>query len=257
MFEAKTVMITGGSSGLGKELALRFLERGANVALFARDQEKLRSVRDELEKNTSGSQQVKGFPCDVSQPQSVEKAFLSATEGLDPPDILVNSAGVLREGPFMDQTLEVFREVMDINFFGTLNCIKSILPIFERKGEGRIVNICSMAGFMGVFGYSAYCSSKHALVGLSSVLRMEMKPKNINVHLVCPPEFESPMVDELNDYRTVLPENRIPVISGHERRDPPVILKKAVMRGEGVFLVSRACRSESITCCVRSLAGCA
>jgi 3-dehydrosphinganine reductase len=95
---------------------------------------------------------------------------------------------------------------MDVNFFGTLHCVRSVLPLFEQTGGGRIVNLCSLAGLMGVFGYTAYCASKHAVAGLTHTLRTELKPRNIRVHLVCPPEFDSPMVDEINRDRT--PENR-------------------------------------------------
>lgn len=222
MFNGKTVVITGGSSGIGKVLSRRFLDRGASLALMARTESRLISLKDELEKTTSRHQRVDVFPCDVSRPDHVDKAFQSVGEVIGTPDILVNSAGILCEGNFELQSLETFREIMDINFFGSLNCIKTLLPLLQEKGGGRIVNICSMAGFMGVFGYSAYCSSKHALAGLTHVLRVELKPKNIKVHLVCPPEFESPMVDELNTYRT--PENRefvqtLPVLDVHTVAD--------------------------------------
>ena len=96
---------------------------------------------------------------------------------------------------------------MDINYFGVLNCTKVTIPFFKQKGRGRIVNISSLGGKMASFGYSAYCSSKFALVGLTETLRMELKPQGIKVNLVCPGEFESPMVNNLNTYRTA--ENRV------------------------------------------------
>jgi 3-dehydrosphinganine reductase len=81
------------------------------------------------------------------------------------------------------------------------------MPYFKKKGKGRIVNISSLGGKIGSFGYTAYCSSKFAVVGLTETLRAEFKPLYIKLHLVCPGEFESPMVDELNTYRTT--ENRV------------------------------------------------
>jgi len=206
MFQGKTVVITGGSSGVGKELARRFLEQGACPALLARNEKRLASARDELAGNGPRASRVEVFPCDVTRTESVETALQGVVDALGVPDILVNSAGILREGYFDRQSLETFREVMDVNFFGTLHCIRSVLPLFEPKGGGRIVNLCSLAGLMGVFGYTAYCSSKHAVAGLTHTLRAELKPRNIRVHLVCPPEFDSPMVDEINRDRT--PENR-------------------------------------------------
>jgi len=88
-----------------------------------------------------------------------------------------------------------------------LNCTKAMIPFFKQKGGGRIINISSLGGKIGTFGYAAYCSSKFAIVGLTDTLRAELKPLNIKLHLVCPGEFESPMVDDLNTYRTT--ENRV------------------------------------------------
>jgi 3-dehydrosphinganine reductase len=209
MFEGKLVIITGGSSGVGKELAQRLVQRGASLALLARDEKKLRSVAAELEpagRAASRASRVWTFACDVTDCRAVEKTMSAIAATAGSPDILINSAGILREGYFEKLSLETFREIMDTNFFGTLHCIRAVLPLFKAKGGGRIVNLSSMAGLVGCFGYSAYCSSKYAVTGLTNTLRSEFKPRNIRFHLVCPPEFDSPMVDALNVDRT--PENR-------------------------------------------------
>lgn len=207
MFMGLVIVITGGSSGLGKALAFRFIRRGANIALIARNKNKLTSVKEELSKLCSAGQKVEIFQCDVSDHASTEVTLNTIADTLGSPDILINSAGILREGYFEKLPISTFHETLDINYFGTLNCIKAIIPIFRKKGHGRIVNISSLGGKIGTFGYAAYCSSKFAVVGLTDVLRAELKPLNIKFHLVCPGEFESPMVDELNTYRTE--ENRI------------------------------------------------
>jgi len=209
MFDGKTIVITGGSSGLGKALAERVAKRGGNLALIARDQKKLLSAQEELKKMAGAGRRIENFPCDVSDAESTMSAFKAIADSLGPPDILINSAGILRESHFEKQGLKTFREVIDINFFGTLHCIKAVLPYFKEKGGGRIVNICSMAGLMGVFGYSAYCSSKHAIAGLTHSIRGELKPLNITVQIVYPHEFDSPMVDEINTYRSI--ENKMVV----------------------------------------------
>lgn len=206
MFSGSTIVITGGSSGIGRLLAHEFAERGANLALIARDTQKLDTCKRELEVKITGGQRVAVWPADVADFAQVEVAMNSIVREMGTPDMLINSAGILRESYFEKQTLETFREVMDINYFGTLHAIKAILPHFKKKGGGRIVNISSIAGLMGAFGYAAYCSSKHALCGLTGTLRAEMKPQNIHFQIVCPPEFDSPMVEELNRYRTE--ENR-------------------------------------------------
>lgn len=207
MFNDAVTVITGGSSGLGKALGKRLVEKGAVLALIARDRSKLEKARDEMTGHSTGNPRVEIFPCDVSDDADVDKAFKAIADTLGMPDILINSAGILREGHFEKVPLSTFREVMDIDFFGVLNCTRAVLPYFRQKGRGRIVNISSLGGRIASFGYSAYCSSKFALVGLTDTLRVELKPQNIKVHLVCPGEFESPMVDELNTYRTI--ENRV------------------------------------------------
>jgi 3-dehydrosphinganine reductase len=207
MFKGMVIVITGGSSGLGKALAQRFLKRGANLALIARDTNKLATIKAMLAVTCGVGQKIEIFPCDVSDYAATEKTMNDIADTLGLPDILINSAGILREGYFNNLSLTTFREIMDINYFGVLNCTKAMIPFFKQKGRGRIVNISSLGGKMASFGYSAYCSSKFALVGLTETLRMELKPQGIKVNLVCPGEFESPMVDDLNTYRTA--ENRV------------------------------------------------
>lgn len=216
MVDGKTIIITGGSSGVGLKLSERFIGGGANLVLIARNKEKLLEAKQFLEGVAVRGNRVHVISCDVSDYPSVQDAFKESADMAGLPDMLINSAGILREGYVDDQDVSTFREIMDINFFGTLHGVKAILPYFGEKGGGRIVNISSIAGLMGVFGYSAYCAAKHAVTGLTSSLRVELKPRNIKVHLVCPPEFDSPMVDELNENRTI--ENKvmaqtIPVLS--------------------------------------------
>jgi 3-dehydrosphinganine reductase len=202
MFKGKNIVITGGSSGLGLAIAKELAAKGAIVTLIARNQEKLDIAKAEIVK-TGGK--AHAFSSDVSKIESITETFKKIVSEIGPPDILIYSAGILREGYFDKLSVETFREIMEINYFGVLNSIKAALPyIIKRKG--RIVNISSVAGLMGVFGYTPYCSSKFALVGLSESLRYEMKPLGVKVHLVCPSEFASPMTQNLNDTRT--PENK-------------------------------------------------
>lgn len=201
MFAGKNIWITGGSSGLGLALARMLGERGANLVLLARDRIKLEKVKASL-----GSSKIETMVCDVAYPRAVDECFKGLAARLGAPDILVNSAGVLLEGYFENQTLEEFHRLMNSNYFGTLHCIQSALPMFKQNGGGRIVNIAGSGDLLGVFGYTAYCSSKFAVVGLTEVLRAELKPQNIAIHLVCPAEFNSPMVEGIAGGRT--PENQ-------------------------------------------------
>ncbi len=216
MFKDKTIIITGASSGLGKELGRRLIHQGAHLALFARNKDKLINTKDELRTVAQKNQKIEIFQCDVSDFNETEKAVESLIHIMGSPDMLINNAGIVSESYFENLSVSTFRKIFDVNYFGVVNCIKSVLPHFKKKGRGRIVNIASLGGKIASFGYSAYSSSKYAIVGLSDTLRMELKPQNISVNLVCPGEFESPMVDELNTYRTrenLVITQTVPVLS--------------------------------------------
>ncbi len=206
MFAEKTIVITGGSSGLGKALARRLLAKGSRIALIARDTGRLTAAREDLLRGVPAGVTIDIFPCDVADSRAVHQALGELAERTGLPDMLFNSAGILREGYFERQPESVFRETMGVNFFGTLHCIQAALPYFKKQGGGKIVNICSVAGLMGVFGYTAYCASKHAVRGLTASLRAELKHQNIAVHIAYPAEFDSPMLEEVNVCRTT--ENR-------------------------------------------------
>lgn len=232
---SRRILITGGSSGLGLSLAHALAARGDTLALLARDAKKLEAAAEAVRAKTPGAR-VFTVACDVQDVPALETAFSRVVESMGGLDVLVNSAGVLREGYFESLDLATHREVMDINYFGTLHAIRAALPHLRRSGRGRIVNIASIAGLSGVFGYTAYCASKHALVGLTESLRFELEPQGLVVQLVCPGEFDSPMVDALDRSRT--PENR-----AHAHTIPKVgvdVIVDTVVRGlegEDFFLV--------------------
>lgn len=204
MFKNQHVLITGGSSGLGLEIAYLLAAAGAKLTLLARNVNKLNEARTSiLQRSPQAMLQIKAV--DVSDETAVLSAMTELSAEFGGLDMLVNSAGILREGYFDQLQMRDFREVMEVNYFGLLNVVRAAQPHLQ-KSQGRLVNIASMAGMTGAFGYSSYSASKHALVGLSECLRYEFKPLGINVHLVCPGEFDSPMVDALDAYRT--PENK-------------------------------------------------
>lgn len=129
MFNKQVVIITGGSSGIGKVLAEGLIRRGASPALIARDKKKLYSVKEELDAASSTGQRLEVFSCNVADALLVEKTMGAIADTLGPPDILINSAGIIKKNYFEKLSLDAFRDVMDINFFGTLHCIKAILPL--------------------------------------------------------------------------------------------------------------------------------
>lgn len=191
-FEGKVALVTGGSSGIGLALANQLTTHGARVWITGRRADALTAARLEVHNATGRTCNL--FAADVADASQVEKLVAEITRQDGVPDLVINSAGVTRPGYVQELGLDVFREMMDINYFGTVNVVKAVLPGMMSRGSGQIVNISSGAGFLGVFGYSAYGASKYAVRGFSDVLRAEMKPLGIRVSVVFPPDTDTPQL---------------------------------------------------------------
>lgn len=179
----QVVLITGGSRGLGLLLSHEFARRGAKLVVCARNEQELAQARQQLEQHGA---EVMTIPCDISDRAQAENMVNQATERFGRIDILVNNAGIIIVGPIMAQTLEDFRESMDIMFWGTFYTTMAVLPqMLERKG-GRIVNITSIGGKVSVPHLLSYDSAKFAAVGFSEGLRAETAKEGIKVITVVP-----------------------------------------------------------------------
>jgi 3-dehydrosphinganine reductase len=141
------------------------------------------------------------YSTDLTDWEQTQQAIAALTADDHPPDILINAAGSALPGYCEDLPIEVFRNMMDTDFFGTLHPIKAILPAMMERCSGHIVNFSSMAGFLGVFGYTAYCAAKFAVCGFSEALRQEMKPYGIHVSVVYPPNTDTPGFHLENQYK--------------------------------------------------------
>ena len=196
MNKQQLALITGGSSGIGLALAKALAQRGSNVCILGRDQEKLEKAQHDIQKTCLHKHQcIETISCDVTQYETLAQVLDKWTAVAGIPDLVINSAGVTYPGYFQDLDLEIFHWLMDVNYFGTLNVIKCIIPGMIQHGSGTIVNISSQAGFIGVFGYTGYSASKYAVRGLSDALRAEMKPLGINIHVVFPPDTQTPQLE--------------------------------------------------------------
>jgi short-subunit dehydrogenase len=206
-FSNKLIFITGGSSGIGLETAKLLASRGSRLVLIARNQKLLDqaclAINDHIKEKT---QFVRSLSLDVADNDAVQQTIRAAVGKFGIPDILINCAGVGTGDYFENISYEQFDNVMKINLYGTRNMISAVLPFMKQKGGGHIVNIASMAGLIGMFGYSLYSTTKYALVGFSECLRSELKRFNINVTLVCPPEVKTPFLAE--EAKTLPPEAR-------------------------------------------------
>lgn len=194
-FANQIVLITGGSSGIGLELARQLSQQGAHVWLVARQASRLAEALDIISSVKRSSKQRFGMTsADLSNHEQAKSAVEQVTTEIGLPDLLINSAGVAQPGYFVEQDLAIFHQMMDINYFGTLNITKALVPGMVQRGSGHIVNISSVTGFMGLFGYSAYAASKYAVAGFSDILRAEMKRHGIRVSIVFPADVDTPQL---------------------------------------------------------------
>jgi len=179
----RTVLITGGSRGLGLALAEEFAHAGSKIAICARDEQELLRARQHLERL---GVEVCAVTCDVSKPDEVEHLISSVRQQLGSIDVLVNNAGVISVGPLLSQTLDDFQEAMDVMFWGTVHPTLGVLPQMLSQGHGRIVNVTSIGGKVSVPHLLPYNCAKFAAVGFSEGLHAELKRFGINVLTVVP-----------------------------------------------------------------------
>jgi NAD(P)-dependent dehydrogenase (short-subunit alcohol dehydrogenase family) len=182
-FTGRTVVISGGSRGLGLELARGFIRQGAAVALLARDDAELQQAQRELE-SRGGS--VLALRCDIQDEQDIEKSIRRIIEWRGRIDVLVNNAGVIQVGPFENMDRGDFENALDIHLWGPFRLMNQVLPLMKRQGGGRIVNIASIGGKVALPHLLPYSVSKFALVGLSDGARSELTKDRIRVTTVCP-----------------------------------------------------------------------
>ena len=183
------VIVTGGSSGIGRALVARLVRRGCEVSILALDDADLHDVAAEYA-DSPGS--VTTYAVDVGEETQVRVAIADAVTLHGPCDLLVTSAGISRPGRFLEMPDGEFERHMRVNYFGTLYAIRAVTPSMMERRSGRIVAISSAAGLLGVFGYSAYGSTKYAVRGLCDVLRTELKPHGVYVGCVFPTDVDTP-----------------------------------------------------------------
>ena len=180
----RQVLVTGAASGIGLECARAFARRGANLVISDVNERALEPVHAEI---TAAGVQCLAHPCDVANEDSVQELAAKVRSSVGALDVLVNNAGVAFLGGFEETPLSEWRRIYDINVMGIVHCTRAFLPDMRRAGGVRkIVNVASTAGFAPMPNMAAYAASKHAVVGLSEVLAMELHDTDISVLVVCP-----------------------------------------------------------------------
>lgn len=197
-YQNKTVFITGGSTGIGLAIAKAVAKEGSNVVIFARTVSKLESAVADISLSLNMTKQkISFYSVDTSDNNAVKTVFEKAIAENGVPDILINCVGIAQPDYFENITFDIFDKTIKTNLYSTWNSVYAIVPHMKQKG-GYIMNTSSIAGFLGVFGYTDYCMTKFGIIGFSDALRQELAQYNIAVSVLCPPDTDTPGLEAEN-----------------------------------------------------------
>jgi len=194
MLQDKSALVSGAGRGIGRSIALRFAAAGARVAALARTRSELEAVAGEA---PAGA--VLPIEADVSRPEAVAEAVRTARERLGPIYVLVNNAAVFLHKPIVETANEDWLRLYQVNVLGAVMLTRALLPEMLLRKEGRIINICSTASHRGYAEQSAYCASKHALLGFTKVLAEETRGTGVRVHAISPGGVNTAFVRQRKD----------------------------------------------------------
>ena len=186
---AKKIWITGASSGIGRALAIKFANEGWQVAASARRENLLKDLNNQ-------NSNIHPFPLDIINEVETKNIFQSIIKKFETIDISVFCTGIHDPDAEKKLSSEKIREIMETNFFGTLNCIMAVNNYFRERGKGQISIVSSVAGYRGLPAASGYCASKSALTSLAESLYFDFKRHNVRVSLVSPGFIKTPMTDK-------------------------------------------------------------
>jgi len=201
----RVAVVTGGGSGLGREMALRFARDGAAVVVADQNVETANAVCAEIAGSNGRAVAIK---VDVRSQGEVEAMVKAAVDSFGGLHILVNSAGVGEQTAFLKQTIEEFERIIAVNLTGTYRCVHVAAPAMIKCGWGRIINISSVTGLRGVSGRVSYGAAKTGIVGMTRALAIELAPYNITVNAIAPGPVDTEMVRQVHSAATRETYNR-------------------------------------------------
>jgi len=197
MLNGKVAFVTGGSRGIGKAIALKLAEKGANIVInYRRENPELEELKKEIESKGVKALLLQG---DVSDFNRVKEMIDEAHKEMGSLDILVNNAGITKDTLLMRMKEEDFDRVIDVNLKGVFNFTKHITPIMMKQRSGRIINMTSVVGITGNAGQYNYCASKAGVIGATKSAARELAARGITVNAIAPGFIESDMTDVLSD----------------------------------------------------------
>lgn len=193
-FMGKSAVITGGSKGIGKATAREIVMRGGSVCIIARGREALKRTGSELEslRPQGAAQFIETIAADTTDMKKLKPLIEKYVKRKGIPDYLINCVGYAYPQYIEKLTVADFRKNMEVNYYGQLVPILALLPYYMKERRGYIANVSSMMGYFGIMGYASYAPTKFAIVGLTEVLRHELKPYNIGFSLLYPPDTDTP-----------------------------------------------------------------
>ena len=204
----KVSIVTGASKGIGKAIAKIFAQAGTHVVCVSRTKDDLNILKKEI-LNDGGSVSI--YSCDVSNFDEVEGLIRNTVEEFSKIDIIVNNAGITRDGLIMRMSDEDWNTVIDINLKGTFNAIKAVSRQMMKQRSGRIINISSVVGLKGKAGQANYAASKAGIIGLTKSSSKELASRGITVNCIAPGYIATDMTDQLTDKVKEEIINRIPL----------------------------------------------
>jgi NAD(P)-dependent dehydrogenase (short-subunit alcohol dehydrogenase family) len=181
-------VVTGGGRGIGAAIADALAGAGATVTLMGRSEAALHD-------KASALPMARAIVCDVTDEAGVAAAFSEAARAFGPATILINNAGAAASAPLVRTSLELFRDMLEVNLIGTFLCSRAALPAMLEAGFGRIVNVASVAGLKGAPYVAAYCAAKHGVIGLTRALALETARTGVTVNAICPGYTRTPMLE--------------------------------------------------------------
>lgn len=243
-FDGKIFIVCGGSTGLGKDTAKYIVQLGGSVCIIARNVENLKKAVNEIESlKVNDDQFIEMISCDTTKIEQLKPLLTEFIEKYGIPDYLINNVGYAYAQYVENLALEDFKRNMNVNYYGQLIPILIILPYFMKTKKGYIANVSSMAGYIGTMGYATYAPSKFAIVGLTEVLRQELKPYNINFSILYPPSMDTPGFKKENETKPeecAIIEERAKLLQPEEVAEVFIegILKKKyqIFPGEAKFI---------------------